>query len=86
MNLSRETAEAEIVKRVKMLDAIRAGAAPDAIQIARIEAEIQELKKVTGPRHIVGASDARHVKAPIHTETGAGSHEDFDAWNESRES
>jgi hypothetical protein len=58
MEITKEQAERAIEERVRLIDAMRASNAPDKEQaIAHVEGELRELKKVTGPRHIVGSSD-----------------------------
>jgi len=47
--------EAQIVERVKLIDAIRASSMPDKdAAIARVEAEIKAIKADHGPRHVIG--------------------------------
>ena len=53
--MDKDQAEQKIVEIVGRISAIRVSGAPDRDeQIALLDAEIRELKKITGPRRIVG--------------------------------
>jgi len=59
--MNAQQAEADIQQAVKNIDVIRANASltddEKEVKIAEVDAEITELKKVTGPRHITGTSN-----------------------------
>lgn len=53
--MNKVEAEAEIVRQVKDIDAIREGNRTDKVlAISKIDDKIKELKKITGQRKIVG--------------------------------